>query len=99
MRERVRLAQVFAVTRGILRDQYQLFHAFFGELMRFGDDRAKPPATKMATHLWNKTKCTRTVAAFGDFDERIMAGRREHARRRFIVEISRALITQGNDRE
>src|SRR5258705_3607564 len=99
MRERVRLAQVFAVTRGILRDQYQLFHAFFGELMRFGDDGAKPAAAKMAAHLRNKTKCTRTVAAFGDLYEGVVAGRREHTRGRFIVEISGALITEGNDRE
>src|SRR6266576_1060291 len=99
MRERIRLAQVFAVARRILRDQNQFLYAFFSELMRFGDDRTKAPAAKMAAHLRNETEGAGTVAAFGNLDERVVTGRGEHARSRFVVKISRALISERKHRQ
>src|SRR4029077_20810606 len=97
MRERVRLAQVFAVTRRILSNQYQLLHALLSQLMCFSDDRSKSPAAKMAAHLWDKAKGARTIAALRDLDERIMARCGQYTWRRFIVEIGGALIAEGND--
>src|SRR5438132_12257724 len=94
MRQRVRLAEIFAVARRILRDQDQFLHAFFRQLMCLGDNRSKTTAAKMSTHLWNETERARAVTAFSDLDESIMAGSRQHPRRRFIVEISSALIAK-----
>src|SRR5712692_12117533 len=67
--------------------------------MGFGNDRTKPPAAKMTAHLWNETERTRTITAFGDFYERVVARRGQHARRRFIIKISRALIAKRNHRQ
>src|SRR5438552_14874537 len=53
----------------------------------------------MATHLRNETKSAGTIAAFCDLDEGVMTRSREHAGRRFIVEISRALIAERNYRQ
>src|ERR1051325_586378 len=65
--------------------------------MGFGDQRSKTATAKMSAHLWNKTKSAGPIAAFGDFDEGVMRGRRQNTRRRFVVEISRALIAERND--
>src|SRR5712692_2080745 len=67
--------------------------------MRFGDNRTKAPAAKMAAHLRDKTERTWTIAAFGDLDESVMARRRQHTRRRFIVEVRRALIAERDHRK
>src|ERR1051325_3995957 len=65
--------------------------------MGFGDQRSKTATAKMSAHLWNKTKSAGPIAAFDDFDEGVMRGRRQNTRRRFVVEISRALIAERND--
>src|SRR5437870_4266040 len=67
--------------------------------MCLSDDRAKSPAAKMSSHLRNEAEGTRAVAAFGNLDEGIVTRRSEHARRRFIVEISRALIAERKHRQ
>src|SRR2546430_4741306 len=67
--------------------------------MRFGDDRSKSPAAKVSAHLRNETESAGTIAAFGNLNERVMRRRGEYARRRFVVEISRALITERNNRQ
>src|SRR5437588_1790866 len=67
--------------------------------MRFGDDRSKSPAAKVSAHLRNETESTGPIAAFGDLNERVMRRRGEYARRRFVVKICRALISQRNHRE
>src|SRR6266852_1380008 len=85
VRQRIRLAEVFAVTRRVLRYQDQFLHAFFGQLVRLSDDRAKATAAKVAAHLGNETESTGAIAAFGDLDEGVVTGRRKHARRRFVV--------------
>src|SRR5882724_3345908 len=51
----------------------------------------------MAAHLRNETEGARPVATFGDLDEGIVARRGQHARRRFVVQISCALISKGDD--
>src|SRR6266851_7507621 len=99
MRERVLLTQVFAVTRRVLRHQDQFLYTFFGQLMCFSDDRAKAPAAKVSAHLGNETEGTGAIAAFGDLDERIMGRRSKYTRRRFVIEIRRALIAERNNRK
>src|SRR6266404_8400870 len=99
MSERVFLAQVFAVARRILGHQNQFLHAFFGELMCLSDDRAKSPAAKMSTHLRNEAEGTRAVAAFGNLDEGIVTGCRQHPRSRFVVEISLSFYCYGKHRQ
>ena len=99
MRQRVRFVQVLAITRRILRDQDQFLHALFGKLVCFGDDRSKPATAKMTAHLRNKTEGTGTVAPFGNLDIGVLARRGEHARRRLVVEIGRALISERNHRQ
>src|ERR1700704_6361241 len=53
----------------------------------------------MSAHLWDETESTRTITAFGDLDEGIVAGGRQHARRRLIVKISCALIAECDHRQ
>jgi hypothetical protein len=53
----------------------------------------------MSAHLRDETEGARAVAPFGDLDKRAVAGRGEDARRRFVVEISRALIAERDDGE
>src|ERR1700747_3332535 len=65
--------------------------------MRFGDNRTEGPTAKMSAHLRNKTESAGTVTSFSDLDEGIVAGSRQHTRRRFIVEISCALIAKRHD--
>src|SRR5688500_19508282 len=65
--------------------------------MRFGDDRTKAAAAKMAAHLRNETKGARAIAAFGYLDERVMRRRSQHAGRRVVVKISRALVTKWDN--
>ncbi len=97
VREGVLLAEVFAVARRILGHQNQLLHTFFRKLMCLGYYRAEAATAKMSAHLGNETESAGTVTAFSDLDKGIVAGSRQHARRRFIVEISCALIAQRND--
>src|SRR5437588_7473311 len=98
MSERILLFEVFTISRRILCHQNQFFHAFFRQLMSFRDDRSESTAAKVSAHLRNETEGTRTIAALGNFDKGIMGRRGEDARRRFIVEISRALIAERHDR-
>ena len=97
MRQRILPAKVLSVARRILRHEYQFLHTFFSKLVCFRNDRTESPAAKMAAHLRNETECARAVAAFGDLDEGIVAWRSQHARRRFVVQIRRALIAKGDD--
>ena len=53
----------------------------------------------MAAHLRNETESTRPVAAFRNLDEGVVTWRGQHSRRRFVVEISRALIAERNHRQ
>ncbi len=96
-RERIRLAEIFAVARRILGHQNDLFDTFFRKLVRFGDDRSEATAAKVPAHLRNEAERTRPIAAFGNFYERVVRRCSEHARRRIIVQVSRTLITERND--
>jgi len=65
----------------------------------FGDDRSETTAAKVATHLRNETERARSIAAFGNFYERVVRRCRENARRRIVVEISRTLIAELHHRQ
>src|SRR5688572_16696257 len=67
--------------------------------MSFRDDRTKAATAKMTAHLWNETKRTRPIATLSYLDKGIVARSGEHAWRRFVVEIGRALIAKWNDRQ
>src|SRR6059036_2891543 len=96
MSERVLLPKVLSIARRILRDEDQFLHAFFRQLVRFSNDRSKAAAAKMAAHLRDETEGTRTIASFRNFYVRIVTRRRQHAWGRLIIQISRALISEGN---
>jgi len=98
-RERVLLAEIFTVARRVLGHEDEFFDTFFGELMSFGDDRTKATTAEVAAHLRNETESAGTITTFSDLHERVVRWRREYAWRRFVVEISRALITYGHDRK
>src|SRR5690349_4340985 len=67
--------------------------------MRFGDDRTEAAAAKVSAHLRNETESTRTIAAFGNLHKCIMGRCGEHARRRVVVQIGRALIAELDHRQ
>src|SRR5688572_7574358 len=67
--------------------------------MRFRHDGTEAAATKMATHLGDKTETTRAVAAFGDLHKRIVTRRGQHAWSRFVIKVSCALVTQRQHRQ
>ncbi len=98
-REGVLFAEIFTVTRRILGDENEFFDTFFSELMSFSDDRTEATAAKVTTHLRNEAESTRTIAPFGNLHERVVRRRCEHAWGRFVVEVSRALISDGHYRK
>ena len=53
----------------------------------------------MPAHLWYKAKRARTVTTFGNFHKSRIAGRRQHARRAFVIKIRRALMADGHNRQ
>src|SRR6267143_7020227 len=63
------------------------------------NDRSKTTAAKMSTHLGDETESARPIAAFSDFDERVVRRRGQHARCRLVVQIRRTLIAQRNYRQ
>src|SRR5688572_19437731 len=65
--------------------------------MSLGDYRTETPAAKMSTHLRDETECTRSIATFCDLHECVMRRRCEHARRRIIVQVGRALIAEWHN--
>src|SRR3954470_5680282 len=99
VRECVLLAEVFAVTRRVLRDEYQLLDASFGQTLRLGHDRAEAAASEVAAHLRNEAEGARAVAALGNLDVCEVRGRGEHARRRVVVEIRRRLVAERQHRK
>src|SRR2546423_463532 len=75
MSKSILLAEVFTITRRVLRDEDQFLHAFFRKLMSFGDDGSESPAAKVPAHLRNEAEGARTIAAFGNLDEGVMRRR------------------------
>ena len=67
--------------------------------MSFGDDRSEATAAEVPTHLRNEAERARAITTFGDLYKRIVRRRGQHAWRRFVVEIRRALIADRHDRK
>ena len=81
MRQRILLAQIFAVARRILRDQNQFLHALRCQPLRLFKNRTETTAAKMAAHLRYETESAGTVAAFSNLYESVVRGRSQNARR------------------
>src|SRR5215212_9433053 len=92
MCQRVALAQIFAVARGVLRDEHQLLDALLCQLLGLVHHGAEAAAAEVAAHLRDEAEGARAVAPFGDLDESGVAGRRQNTRRGLVVKVRRALV-------
>ncbi len=79
------VAHVDAVGAGVLRDDEDLAHALFDQVLGLAHDLADRPRNEIAAHRRNDAEAATMVAAFGDLQIRVVARRELDAGRRHQV--------------